>query len=217
MIKTTNFSRQEILRIYAKISNCVTNSWNTGRRRKKSYQAEEVFFMTLSTLKTGKNWDYKASMFRIKGSVFQRLIKTFLLLISQELYKAMVVGHRSQQSMPHLAATNKLFKNHPHALYATDFTFELTNRRSGKHQESKFMFSAKHKLYGYKMEVSVFPSGLAACASDHWAGAVSDLTIFREMYDFHKTATEKGMDQLTMPGHGPLRGKYSKFVDDFDK
>ena len=70
------------------------------------------------------------------------------------------------------------------------------------------MFSAKHKLYGYKMEVSVFSSGLAACASAHRAGSVSDLTIFREMYDFHKTATEKGMDQLIIPDHGPLRGKY---------
>ena len=120
----------------------------------------------------------------------------------------MVVGQRSKQTMAHFAATNKLFKNQPHALYATDVTFQQTNRPSGNHQESKFMFSAKHKLYGYKMEVLVFPSGLAACASAHRAGSVSDLAIFREMYDFHKTATEKGMDQLTIPDHGPLRGNY---------
>ena len=70
------------------------------------------------------------------------------------------------------------------------------------------MFSAKHKLCKYKMKVSVFPSGLAACASAHRAGSVSDLTTFREMYDLHKTATGKGMDQLTIPDHGPLRVKY---------
>ena len=109
--------------------------------------------------------------------------------------------------MTHFAATNKLFKNHPHALYATDVTFQQTTRPSRNHQESKFMFSAKHKIYGYNMEASVFPSGLAACASAHPAGSVSELTIFREMYEFHKTATEKGMDQLTIPDHGPLRGK----------
>ena len=147
-------------------------------------------------------------MFHIKGSVFQRLIKTFLFLISEELYEGMVVCQRSKQTMTHFAATNELFKNHPHALCATDVTFQKTNSPSGNHQESTFMFSAKHKLYGYKMEVSVFPSGFAACASAHRAGSVSDLTIFREMYDFHKTATEKGMDQLTIPDHGPLREKY---------
>ena len=212
MIKMTNFSRQEFDRIYTKTSNCVTNSWNTGRGRKTSYRAKDVLFMTLSTLKTGGHWDYMASMFRITGSVFQRLIKKFFFLISEELYEGMVVGQRSKQTMNHFAATNKLFKNHPHALYATDIMFQHTNRPSGNHQESKFMFSAKHKLYGYKMEVSVFPSGFAACVSAHRAGSVSDLTIFREMYEFHKTATEKGMDQLTISDHGPLRGKYPNLL-----
>ena len=168
--------------------------------------------MTLSTLKTGGNWDYMDSMFRIKGSVFQRLIKKFLFLISEEIYEFMVVGQRAKQTMNHFATTNKLFKNHPHALYATDVTFQPTKRPSGNHQESKFMFSAKHELYGYTMEVTYFPSGLAACASAHCAVSVSDLTIFRKMYNFHKTATEKGMDQLTIPDHGPLRAKYSDLL-----
>ena len=96
MTKMTNFSRQIFDRIYTKISTCVTNSWNTGRGRKTSYRAKDVFFMTLSTLKTGGHWEYMASMFRIKGSVFQRLIKTFLFLITEELYEVMVVGQRSK-------------------------------------------------------------------------------------------------------------------------
>ena len=58
------------------------------------------------------------------------------------------------------------------------------------------------------MKISVLPTGVAACASAHRPGSVSDLTIFREMYEFHKTATEKGMDDRNIRDHGPLRSKY---------
>ena len=183
-------------------------NWNVGRGRKTPHKAKDVFFMMLSTLKTDGHWDYMASMFRIKGFVFQRMVKSFLLLVSEQLYDGMVVEIRSRNTMKHLASKNRLFKHHPHALYAIDVTFQQTNRPSGNHQDSKISYSAKHKLYGYKMEVSVFPTGLAACASHHRPGSVSDLTMFREMHEFHKTATEKGSDQLTIPDHGLLRSKY---------
>ena len=183
-------------------------NWNVGRGCKTPHKAKNVFFMMLSTLKTGGHWDYMACMFRIKGSVFQRMVKSFLLLVSEQLYDGMVFEIRVRNTMKHLAPKNKLFKDHPHALYATDVTFQQTNRPSGNHQENKISYSAKHKLYGYKMEVSVFPTGLAACASHHRPGSVSDLTMFREMREFHQTATEKGSDQLTIPDHGLLRSKY---------
>ena len=164
--------------------------------------------MMLSNLKTGGNLDYMASMFRIKGSVFKKWVKSFLLRASEQLYDGMVVEIRGRNTMKHLASKNKLLKHHPHALYATDVTFQQTNRPSENHQESKISYSAKHKLYGYKMEVLLFYTGLAACASHHRLGSISDLTIFREMNEFHKTVAEKGSDQLTIPDHGPLRSKY---------
>ena len=204
----TNFSRPEFDRIYNKISDVVTKFWSTGRGRKTVFKVKDVFFMALYTLKGGRHWDYMGCMFRIKWSVFQSMVKTFLILISEELYEGMVVEQRRRNTMRHFSAANKLFKHHPHALYATDVTFQQTNRPSGNHQESKSMFSVKHKLYGYNMEISVFPTGLAACASAHRRGSVSDLTIFNEMYEFHKTATEKAMDDLSIPDHGPLRSKY---------
>lgn len=88
----------------------------------------------------------------------------------------MVVHRRVKNTMEHFAAASKLFKHHPHALYDTDVTFQQTNPPSGNHQEGKGMFSAKHKCYGYKMKLSVFPTGFAACASAHRAGSVSGLT-----------------------------------------
>ena len=191
LLKMTNFTQPEFERIYSKITKFVTMNWNVGRGRKTPHNAKDVFFMMLSTLKTGGHWDYMASMFRIKGSVFQTMVKSFLLLVSEQLYDGMVVEIRGRNAMKHLASKNKLFKHHPHALYATDVTFQQTNRPCGNHQESKISNTAKHKLYGYKMEDSVFPTGLAACASHHRPGSVSDLTMFREMHEFHKTATEK--------------------------
>ena len=203
-----NFTRPEFERIYSKITEFVTMNWNVGRGRKTPHKAKDVFFMMLSTLKTGGQWDYMANMFRIKVSVFQRMVKSFLLLVSEQLYEGMVVDIRGRNTMKHLASKNKLFTHHPHALYATDVTFQQTNRPSGNHQESTISYSAKHKLYGYKMEVSVFPTGLAACASHYCPGSVSDLTMFRELHEFHKTATEKGSDKLTIPDHVLLRSKY---------
>ena len=54
----------------------------------------------------------------------------------------------------------------------------------------------------------MFSSGLAACASAHRAAPVSDLTVFREMYKFHKIITGKGMDQFINLDHEFLREKY---------
>ena len=148
MLKMNNFSRPEFERIYNKVFDVVTKSWNTGRGRKTAYKAKDVFFMALSTLQCGSPWDYMGSMFRIRGSVFQRMVKTFLPLISEELYEGMVVELRRGNTMRHFSAANKLFKHHPHALYATDVTFQQTNRPAGNHQHSKGMFSVKHMLYG---------------------------------------------------------------------
>ena len=57
--------------------------------------------MALSTLKCVSHWEYMGSMFRIKGSVFQRMVKIFLLLISEELCEGMLVEQRSRDMMRH--------------------------------------------------------------------------------------------------------------------
>ena len=208
LLKMTNFTRPEFERIYGKITEFVTMNWKVGRGRTTPHKAKDKFFMMLSTLKRGGHSDYMASVFRTKGSVFQRMVKSFLLLVSEHLYDGIVVEIQGRNKMKHLASKNKLFMHHPYALYATDVTFQQTNRPSENHQERKISYSAKHKLYGYKMEVSVLSTGLAACASHHRPGLVSDLTMFREMHEFHKTATEKRSDQLAIPEHGLLRSKY---------
>lgn len=82
--------------------------------------------------------------------------------------------------MRQLSSQGKQFRNHSHALCATDVTFQQTNRQSRNHQESKLYFSAKHMLYGFKVEVSVLLNGLAIGSSLQRPGSISDLTMFGE-------------------------------------
>lgn len=51
---------------------------------------------------------------------------------------------------------------------------------------------AMEKLYGYKLEVSVIPSGFAVVCSSHYPGSTSDLTIFRRTKNGTKRSYKKG-------------------------
>ena len=78
-----------------------------------------------------------------------------------------------------------------YARYATEVKFQQCNRPSGNMSEGKVYFSVKHKLYGYKVEVSVLPSGLAIGCTKHYPGSISDLEIFRNNSGFHEEASKK--------------------------
>lgn len=62
--------------------------------------------------------------------------------------------------MRHLKGNNMRFKNHPEVLYATDVTFQQVKRPSGNITEGKLYFTGKYKIYGYKVEVSVYPNDM---------------------------------------------------------
>ena len=147
-------------------------------------------------------------IFRIKGSVIQRLMKSFLIIVSPFLYDTQVTDRAGRITMRQLSSKEKQFIHHPHVLYATDVTFEQTNRSSGNQQESKLYFSAKHKLYGFKVEVSVPPNGLAIGSSFYRPGSVSDLSMFREELEWHKKASKKASEDNVVSDHGPLRSQY---------
>ena len=65
-------------------------------------------------------------------------------------------------------------------------------------------FRVKHKLYGYKVEVSFTPNGFAICSSFHEPGSVSDLVIFRDMQWFHERVLCKKENEATIEDSGPL-------------
>lgn len=82
--------------------------------------------------------------------------------------------------------------NYPHALYATDVKFRPAYRPSGRFTEQKIYFSTKHKLYGFKIECSVAPPGLAVDVSVLSPGSSSDLTIMLDRLHVHCQLLRKG-------------------------
>ena len=141
-----------------------------------------------SVLCYSRHWgecDYMRGMCRVKGAVFQRLMESFSHVVSPLVYERQLTDPAGIVTVTVLPNKTKHFKHHPYAFYATDVTFQQRNRPFGNHQASKRYFSAEHKLYGYNVEVSVFPNGLALGSSLHRLGSVSDLTIFRECFDWH--------------------------------
>ncbi len=110
--------------------------------------------------------------------------------------------------MKRLADDGTLFSHHPRARYATDVTFQQSNRPGCNLQEAKKYFSGKYKLYGYKLEVSVMPNGLAAMCSGHYPGSVSDIDIFSDMIANHKEAIKKRPCDEGIADIAPLHHKY---------
>ncbi|KAG2789168.1 hypothetical protein PC129_g21573 [Phytophthora cactorum] len=70
-----------------------------------------------------------------------------------------------------MSEAGNTFTNYPHALYATDVKFQQAYRPSGRFTEQKVYFSAKHNLYGFKIECSVAPPGVAVDVFDHSPGS----------------------------------------------
>ena len=97
-------------------------------------------------------------MSEIKGPNFERIVRFLdaILPIVQELH----IHHIAEYfTMSKLLQKNTTFTTYKLAWYATDVTSEQRNRLAGSHAESKAMFSGKNKLYGYKTDISVLPTG----------------------------------------------------------
>ena len=114
----------------------------------------------------------------MEGATFERIILKFVAIISGPIYENYVSHQARRWSMKKMVHTNALFRNYPMARYATDVTFQPSNRLSGNLSESKLYFS-KNGLYGYKLEASVLPNGMAIGCSAHEPGSVSYFRIFR--------------------------------------
>lgn len=136
--------------------------------------------MVLCPIKHGAKWDFNATIFSIKGPTFERMIVPLIDKVLPTLFEVCVEKCFWSYSMMRMVADNVLFKFHKYDRYATDVTFHHANRPAGNHQESKHYFSNKHKIYGYKTEVSVVPNGLAIGCIDHRQRSVADVVIIRK-------------------------------------
>lgn len=84
----------------------------------------------------------------------------------------------------------KRFKNFQGAFYATEVTFQKSFRPSGNEAVGKIYFSGNHKIYGYKVEVSVLLTGKEIMSTNNYAGSTSYLRIFQDHIYFHECTTK---------------------------
>ena len=111
-------------------------------------------------------------------------------------------------SLTEIDESGKAFMHYLFAKFATDVTFQQANRSLGNHQEAKVFFSGKHKLYGYKCEVSVLPLGIACFATAHYPGSVSDIDIFSKNLSQHLKMCEKSTDEKELEDTYLFADKY---------
>ena len=111
--------------------------------------------------------------------------------------------------MQALIEKQQLFSTFKIVRYATDVTFQMPYRPSGNIRGGKYNIS-KHKLYGYRLEVSVLPNGLAFSCRKHYPGSIFDLEIMQRMRRVHETFLPKKQVSEQITGIGPLSADYPR-------
>ena len=187
----THLTAREFQCLWDLVAAHVMSHWNIGRGKRCTFGEKGVLFMMLATLKHGRNWDWTGKIFGVKGLTFERMIVNCVNIVSEYLYNYLVETEARRFSLSDIEEKGKGFYHYPFAKYATDVTFQQSNRSLGNHQESKVYFSGKYKLYGYKCEVSVLPIGIACHATGYFPCSVADIDIFYKHHEQHLTLTRK--------------------------
>ncbi|KAG4036980.1 hypothetical protein PC123_g27451 [Phytophthora cactorum] len=180
----TNFSAPELDALWALVEPAVMITWTQGRGCKSSVSGKDALFITLTVLKHYDTWQKHAIDFNIGMSTLEKMVHRVSQTVEPVLYAQLV------KMLEQMEAGNT-FTNYPHALYATDVKFQPAYRPSGRYTEQKVYFSAKHKLYGFKIECSVAPPGVAVDVSDHSPGSTSDLTMMLDRLSIHRQMLRK--------------------------
>ena len=195
ILQLTRFDACEFQDLWVCIILVVLGTWHKVRGKRTQFTGNNAFFMTLVTMKDGGTWDFLARVLSIKAPIFERVVLRFVTLFSETIYDKFVLSGLLTFDMASLQNSGRCFKNYPCARYATDVTFQQAYRPSGAMEEGKKFYSGKHKLYGYKVEVSVLPIGIAVDCTDHYPGSIADIDIFYNNLEYHKSALSKKIDK----------------------
>ena len=133
------------------------------------------------------------------------------MMVTPFAYATYVERAAEKLKMSWIFVDQSQFRVYGMARYATDVTFQQSNRPRGNHEEAKGYFSGKHKMYGYKTEVSVLPNGIALGASRYYMGSISDVDIFYENMGWHKAEHRKSPEERNVTDVGPLIERFPRY------
>jgi len=159
-------------------------------------------------MKHPNTWAFMAGYFKLKGPTFQRMITNFMKVIEPFAYELFVEKVAHKYTMKKLIEDNTVFQFHPYAIEAIDVKFQPANRPKGSLAEGKDYWSEKHRSYGYKVEVSVRPNGMASDFSYHHGGSESDFSILVNRVNRTQARIRKEFDEEGLPDNGILREEY---------
>lgn len=199
VLKMCGFTVTEFDKIFLSVSGEFGERWNKGRGKKSQFTAKDALFMTITVLKQGGSWDFLSVQFNCKTSTFESTVMKVIKMVTKDLYYLNVQLNDEYYTMRHLHDQKTVFKYHPYTYYATDVCFQQSNRPTGNDSENKSHFSGKHKLYGYKTEMSCLPNGQCINVSNHAKGAAADITIFRQNREsFHDVHLSKSDHEINV-------------------
>lgn len=114
----------------------------------------------------------------MKAPTFESFMNRCFNLLSKAIFAAAMTTLVNKYTMTKLQSLRQLFKKYPYDRYTTDVTFQQCNRPNGNLQVGKKYYSGKDKLYGYKVEGSVLPNGLAIVCTSQIPGNISGIFHF---------------------------------------
>lgn len=118
-----------------KLKNSVGLVWNVERGIKFKIGSTYALFMLLFALKHARAWEFLANMFRISPPTIWSCISLFLELVEPNFFEYCVTKVEKANPMRDLVEGDSAFTHHLFERYATDMTFQRTNRPMGNGQE----------------------------------------------------------------------------------
>ncbi|OWY99573.1 hypothetical protein PHMEG_00029403 [Phytophthora megakarya] len=188
IMQMTNVAEGEFNRLWQLVDDFVVLRWNVGRGKKCKFEGKNALFMALFSLKHCGKWDV-------------------VPMLSPFLYEYFVEDGNAKWGMRELVVAGKTIADYPCARYATDVTFQQANIPYGLCEGRSIYYSGEHKLRGYKVEVSVLPTGKAINYAQHYPGHVSDIEVFRKNQAFHSKNLQKSEEDKSLQDGGPLEAK----------
>lgn len=161
----SNFNVSEFDHLWTSCHTHLTEKLLLGQGKKTEVAPKDLLFIVICVLKAwklyciGTEW-VRSLIEKVQHSKRCLLFSCAVETLSPNWFDELVNNAYSKLTTTSLVKKRAQFKNFTYALYATDMIFQQGNHPSGTMLKGKHYFSFKHKLYIYKTEVSVAPTGL---------------------------------------------------------
>uniref|UniRef100_M4B165 Uncharacterized protein n=2 Tax=Hyaloperonospora arabidopsidis (strain Emoy2) TaxID=559515 RepID=M4B165_HYAAE len=127
----TNFSLRMFNNLWSTVVDHMTRHWNAGRGKRSQFAAKDVLFMMLLVLKNGGMWDFAAHVFNVATPTFIPTILKFLRVAAIQILDEQVEKRAYEENMRFLVTSGRIVRLFPCDMYATDVTFQQSNRSIG--------------------------------------------------------------------------------------